>query len=85
MRGCLPCIRGEEIASYTVRWRQRGTLTWNTVVQSPVDPDDPDILIGTDLLPEDETYEILLSMAFVSSTTAVVVSWLMPCWFMWTI
>ena len=63
---------GEEIASYTVRWRQRGTLTWNTVVQSPVDPDDPDILIGTDLLPEDETYEILLSLAFVSSTTAVV-------------
>ena len=63
---------GDEIASYTVRWRQRGTLTWNTVVQNPVDPDDPDILIGTDLLPEDETYEILLSLSFVGSTPTVV-------------
>ena len=70
--GLSTLYAGHEIASYTVRWRQRGTLTWNTIVQSPVDPEDPDILIGADLLPEGETYEIVLSLAFAGGAPPAV-------------
>lgn len=57
-------LRDGDVARYTVRWRQRGTVTWNTIIQYPVVPDDPDVLIDTDLLIPEVIYEITLRATF---------------------
>ena len=65
-------LAGGEIANYTVRWRQQGTLAWNTIVQEPPDPNDPDVLIAADLLTLGATYEIVMYMEMAGDTPSAV-------------